>query len=432
MDRKIMIIFIGAFFIFCKNVGAQQRDVPKEALYVPIGGNTWQEGEVAEERDLITKEGIKIWQDAAKEFKTFIRVAKKGSLAVWLKATANGESRVTADVAGKEKKIIIQRANSDSIYLGEWNLKDTGYVAIQLKANKQINLSEVGGFYIAGSSVDAHTHFVRNDEGNFFYWGRRGPSTHLNYQTPADKDISYYYNEVTVTAGNDVVGSYFMANGFNGGYFGMQVNSDTERRILFSVWSPFETDNPDEIPEDHRIKLLKKGEGVHTGEFGNEGAGGQSYFKYNWKAGTTYKFLLRGQPAADNYTNYTAWFYAPELGEWKLIASFGRPQTNTWLKSFHSFLENFSPKQGVFERKVYFGNQWVADKDGNWYEINKARFSADNTARVGYRLDYSGGSEQGKFFLRNFGFFSKYTPIGTRFEKPLSGNKPVIDFHKLP
>jgi len=62
--------------------------------------------------------------------------------------------------------------------------------------------------------------------------------------------VHYWYSELKVPKGQDTVGAYFMANGFNHGYFGMQVNSETERRIIFSVWSPFKTDNPKEIPED--------------------------------------------------------------------------------------------------------------------------------------------------------------------------------------
>jgi hypothetical protein len=93
---------------------------------------------------------------------------------------------------------------------------------------------------------------------------------------PTNEDISYFYNEVTIPKGEDKIGSYFMANGFGEGYFGMQVNSENERRILFSVWSPFKTDNPKEIPDDHKITLNKVGQQVKTGEFGNEGSGGQS------------------------------------------------------------------------------------------------------------------------------------------------------------
>ncbi|MFC6102570.1 DUF3472 domain-containing protein [Olivibacter domesticus] len=432
MKRKIYVLFLSAFFTLGK-IAAQQKEVAANAVIVPIGGNTWQVGKyIKEDSDIISEEGIAKWDNPENEFKTFIRLAKKGTLDVWLKASVDEPSNLTVNVGHQKNTINISNGNEKSIYLGEWNIQDTGYVAIHLKANKQVALRGMVSLIVAGSAIDAGTHFVKNNEGNFFYWGRRGPSTHLNYQTPKDKDIAYYYNEITVPKGNDVIGSYYMANGFSGGYFGMQVNSATERRILFSVWSPFKTDNPNEIPEDHKIKLLKKGRAVHTGEFGNEGAGGQSYLHYNWKAGTTYKFLLKGEPVANNYTNYTAWFFAPEVGQWQLIASFSRPQTNSWLTGFHSFLENFSPMQGIYERKVYFGNQWVLDNTGDWYQVNKAKFSADNTARVGYRLDYSGGTEQGRFYLHNFGFFDHYTPIGTVLERTLMKRQPNIDFKKLP
>lgn len=55
------------------------------------------------------------------------------------------------------------------------------------------------------------------------------------YSIPQNSNIEWYDNEVKVPKGEDVLGSYFMANGFGEGYFGFQVNSPTERRILFSV-----------------------------------------------------------------------------------------------------------------------------------------------------------------------------------------------------
>jgi Domain of unknown function (DUF3472) len=65
--------------------------------------------------------------------------------------------------------------------------------------------------------------------------------------------------------------------------------------------------------------------------------------------------------------------------------------------------------------------------------LNKARFTADNTARKGYRLDYAGGVIGQAFYLRNGGFFSDYTPIGFLFERPVDNvtGKPVIDLSTL-
>jgi hypothetical protein len=78
--------------------------------------------------------------------------------------------------------------------------------------------------------------------------------------------------------------------------------------VLFSVWSPYRTDNPRDIPEDQRIVPLGSGPGVRVGEFGNEGAGGQSYLVYPWKSGATYRFLTQVKPDGQGNTVYTAWF----------------------------------------------------------------------------------------------------------------------------
>jgi hypothetical protein len=245
-------------------------------------------------------------------------------------------------------------------------------------------------------------------------------------------DAEWFYNEVTIPEHNDVTGSYFMADGFGEGYFGMQVNSSTERRILFSVWSPFNTNDPSKIPDDQKIILLKKGSDVHTGEFGNEGSGGQSYLRYNWKAGNTYKFLLHGVPTDNNRTIYTAYFFAPELNKWQLIASFSRPNTHTYLKHLHSFLENFDPSQGWIERKAYYNNQWVKTAKDEWLPLTQMTFTGDATAQKKYRLDYAGGVENNMFYLRNCGFFSNNTTLKTNFSRSVNQTAPEINFSQLP
>ena len=110
-------------------------------------------------------------------------------------------------------------------------------------------------------------------------------------------------------------------------------------------------------------------------------------------------------PIDNNHTIYTAYFFAPELGKWQLVASFSRPQTSTYLKHLYSFLENFDPEQGTITRKVLFTNQWVADENGKWMELNKAKFTVDNTGKIGYRMDYAGGLRGDAFYLKNCGFF---------------------------
>jgi hypothetical protein len=134
-----------------------------------------------------------------------------------------------------------------------------------------------------------------------------------------------------------------------------------------------------------------------------------------------------------SFTRFTAWFYAPEEGHWRLIASWDRPATHTWLQHLHSFLENFEPDYGDQSRRALFSNQWICDSSGRWMPLMRARFTGDNTARKGYRLDYAGGVATEGFWLRNGGFFPTPIPLDTRFTKPtLQRSPPDIDFASLP
>ena len=426
------IIPFFTLIILSSNLFAQELSTE---FSLPIAGNAFSSFHLDGSKT-ITNDGIENWTNPQEYFTVYFKVSKPGSLKILINEPFSivGKSVLEFGINNELKRIKFNETQKSPITIGKWKIKDTGYVALKIKgiSKTKNNFPSISKLAISGSAIQGKTAFVPNNEGNFFHWGRRGPSVHLSYQVPEKVNAEWYYNEVTVPVGQDIIGSYYMANGFGEGYFGMQANSEKERRILFSVWSPFETDNPKSIPESHKIKMLKKGENVTTGEFGNEGSGGQSYLRYNWKAGNTYKFLLHGAPQNDNTTTYTAYFFAPELGKWQLIASFNRPKTNTYLRRFHSFLENFIPEQGDKSRKVLFNNQWYCDEKGNWFEIDSARFTTDNTGNKGYRMDYSGGLDKDSFYLKDGGFFNNYTKTQTIFKKPLGNNKPNIDFNTLP
>ena len=404
----------------------------KFTLFVPAEGNCWTINNLADNDKQIRKGGIRNWVNAESTFRTYFKTNKTGELWVGILAkTVDGFSEIEIKVGEKSKRVSLENSEMDTIQVGLFQLEKPGYCFVEMKGVKKEGefFPEVAGILLGGEATSGKVWFAKDD----FYWGRRGPSVHLNFQVPEQAgNVLYFYNEITIPENNDVLGSYFMANGFGQGYFGMQVNSEIERRILFSVWSPFKTDNPQDIPDEQKIKLLKKGENVHAGEFGNEGSGGQSYFKFMWKTGVTYKFLLKGEPTGKGETDFTAWFFAPEKNSWKLIASFRRPKTDTYLTHLYSFLENFYTSTGHVSRKGYFGNQWIYTTENEWLEISKIKFTADATARKESRMDYAGGSIGDKFFLENCGFFSETTLIDSYFERNKTGKKPEINFNDLP
>jgi hypothetical protein len=407
---------------------------PKTEISLPLAGNAFSSKHL-DENNTITNNGIENWKNADETFTVYFRIFKSGTFQISVEESVEvyGKSELEFSINNETKKVTFNTSKK-ALIIGKWKINQEGYVALKIKgiSKNGDRFPSINRLKISSADYDGKISYVPNNEGNFYHWGRRGPSVHLNYPVPENINAEWFYNEITVPQNEDKIGSYFMANGFGEGYFGIQVNSATERRVLFSVWSLFSTDDPNSIPESHKIKMLKKGENVYTGEFGNEGSGGQSYLKYNWKADTTYKFLLKGSPNGNNTTTYTAYFFAPELNKWMLIASFNRPETNTYLKRFHSFLENFIPEQGDLSRKVLFNNQWICDEKGNWTEINTARFTNDNTGAKEYRMDFSGGTESDSFYLKNGGFFNNYTTPKTNFTRPMTNKKPEINFNNLP
>jgi len=432
---RIFIIALLCLPIHCCFVALYAQPQHQSPYNVPLGGNTYvterKDREGRENRERITEKGIQNWMNPDTQLSVFFRVNQSGSLSLYLNYSASSKSQIQVSCAGKTFKVKLPAGADRKVKLGTIKQVDDGYVRVDLKGidRKGTTYAEVSSILVEGTATKEGMNYVNDFS---FYWGRRGPSVHLGYTLPEDEDIEWFYNEITVPVGEDPVGSYFMSNGFAQGYFGIQVNSQTERRVLFSVWSPFQTDNPNEIPETHRIKLLKKGENVRTGEFGNEGSGGQSYLIYPWEAGNTYRFLTRIKPDGSGATEYTSYFYAPEEDKWMLIASFSRPLTDTYYKNAHSFLENFSTETGYVTRKALYGNQWARTKDGRWIQVNgKARFTVDETGRKSARMDFKGGIESNTFFLQNCGFFRDYIPAGTIFTKDESSGQdakiPQID-----
>ncbi|MDR4892907.1 MULTISPECIES: DUF3472 domain-containing protein [unclassified Chryseobacterium] len=400
---------------------------------VPVAGNSFLTVKPSGASEVITSTNLGNWTNSNTVISTYFRVSNTGTLNLGLKASVpSGTSVVKITVGNISKNMTLTGSSNKEYTVGDFTVSTPGYVKVDLQG-----VSKTGGYFadvtdITFSGAASTGTTIYSNDPSYYYWARRGPSCHLNYVVPTTDNVSYYYNEVTVPAGEDKIGSYFMANGFSAGYFGMQVNSSTERRILFSVWSPFDTDDPNTIPPDHKIILNRAGTGVTIGEFGNEGSGGQSYYKYNWSAGQTYKFLLKGEPDGTGKTDFTAWFLSPDTTTWKLIASWKRPQTSTYLKSFYSFVENFNPENGYQGRKAEFKNQWIRTSSGNWVAISGAKFSVDNTYNAQQRIDAMGGTSGNAFFLQNGGFFNTTVAPGSQFSVTAPTQAPNINFSTLP
>lgn len=385
---------------------AQELRVPAFTAYVEPN---------AEGANVSEQSGVTEWRDGAQRI-------------VWIGKTSAGEARFSIvlslpkgetailrlSVGKRKSEREIKGADAEqSVDFGAFTLPKSGYQRIELQGIKRS-----GGAYPALKTLQINGLAAQN--AHFSLVERRNAaSVHLSYPLPKEAQIEWFYNEVTVRT--TPLWSYYMACGFRRGYFGIQVNSPTERRVIFSVWDAGkEPDKRDLVPDENRVKLLAKGENVVADSFGGEGTGGHSHLVYPWKQGETYRFLVHAKPEGA-FTTYSGYFYFPETQKWGLIARFRAPKDGSYLQGLYSFNENFGGANGQLLRLAEFGKQWVGTKEGAWIELTQAKFSHDSHGKT-ERKDYAAGVKQGRFYLANGGFTENGVRYGDKIDRPRSKN----------
>jgi hypothetical protein len=318
------------------------------------------------------------------ETRVYFLATHTGGLKVQLRSRCSEATSVVVKLDGSSSRdttIRLSGSGEDAVIdAGSFFVNTEGYHFISFKS---AHLPEMSDMILSGAAAEGVLY------NNSRYMG--APSTHLTYTIPGDSAAEWFYSEVAVPAEADhSPNAYYETNGFAGGYMGIQLNSAKERRVIFSVWSNYKTDDPKEIPAEYAVKLIRKGKGVFTGEFGNEGSGGHSHLVFMWKAGVTYKLLVRAKAAGD-HTIYTGWFCGPETGGWRLIAEWDKTRTGGKLLShLYSFVENFGDN-GEDYFTARYGNQWICTPAGNWIELTEARFSTTADKVKHPRFDYGAG-----------------------------------------
>jgi hypothetical protein len=277
---------------------------------------------------------------------------------------------------------------------------------------------ELEALVLSGDGA-AGAHFNRKER-------RNAASVHLGWPTEKGEQVALFYNEIT--ARQEPLYTYYMACGFARGYFGIQVNSPTERRIIFSVWdSGNEAIDRNKVADDDRVRLLEKGSGVYAGDFGNEGTGGHSHLIYPWKKGQTYRLLVAVKPDG-THTEYSGWFWFPERRAWGLIARFRAPKDGEWLRGLYSFSENFGGSNGHLLRRAEFGNGWLRLENSTWKPLLKARFTCDATGRARDRIDFAAGiGGKRRFYLQHGGFTDNGVAFGDTFGIDRAAGSPPKD-----
>ena len=406
----------------------------EDTISIPIYNNGYTTPRsLKEEDEFITPKGLASWREASLITKVYFIPSKTGKVIVSLKLNeVPVASKINIGLDGTNQKILIAMSpaqTNKTIQVGEFNIEKEGYNAFTIKGLdlKDAIYPGIESILVNGNGVAGY----RFNKSNY----RGAASTHLRYQVPADTAVQWFYTEVKVP--DEVANSvhaYYETNGFHSGYGGIQINSATERRFIFSIWSKFKTDDPTQIPSEYAVNLNKKGVDVFTGEFGNEGSGGHSHLVFPWKTNTTYHFLTGITALQGDSATYVGYYATPDDGyAWHLLSKWtqNKTDTKTGFKNLYAFVENFGPN-GDDYFKAYYGNQWAVTFNGTWMELNTAKFTTTAGPNKHQRYDYGAGVEGNLFYMYSGGF-KKLNNInaGDSITRPMTGKHPLIDFKKL-
>ncbi|MCF7975509.1 MAG: DUF3472 domain-containing protein [Phycisphaerae bacterium] len=366
--------------------------------------------------------GITRWTDPTLKVWWFGQIRTKGSLdcAVELTLPQGTTSRLRLTVAGQSSEVSVTGTGTQPVTaeFGSFKIEQAEYQKFTLESLDQAGqpFGDVKTLILNGKATE-NAHFNLKER-------RNAASVHLAYPVPANTKVAAFYCEMTAL--EDPIWSYYMACGWHRGYFGMQVNSPTERRIIFSVWdSGNEAVDRDKVNADNRVTLVGKGEDVFSGSFGNEGTGGHSHLKFPWKTGETQRFMVTAEPTDATHTIYSGFYFHPDKKVWILISSWRAPKEGGYMRGLYSFSENFSGANGHTLRKALYGSQWIRTDQGQWIELTTATFSHDATGKAD-RLDRFMGVQDGQFFLSHGGFVPGFTQYGTAFTRPATGQAPDL------
>lgn len=373
----------------------------------------------------INRMGIILKNDSLSKASTYIYISKPATSELSL--TVLGEGKLNVSCEGRSFDLDIDAKRWERISVGNLEISSPHYIKIDFRLNSATHPAFIVVRDVILSGLSPKPIYVSPNYSEHF--GRRGSSVQLFLNDSVIAKADWAYSEVQVADSCDIVGSFYCAQDFNNGSFGLQRHSEEEHRVVFSVWSNVMPKPKNKVSQDASVVLIAKGDSTFVEDLNESGNGKVCYVRYNWRTGETYKFLLHAEHADSLSSDYSAYFYAPERKRWIYISTLRCPSGNVLFPSIYAFVENFLPDEGYRMHKAYFNNFRFRNREnGLWKNVNKVRFSFDDTGRRGIRLDYDGGVERQMFYLRTGGFFGNGIRTVRQLELPASlSDVPPVD-----
>ena len=223
-----------------------------------------------------------------------------------------------------------------------------------------------------------------------FFACAKAQAQHLWWNLEGQKEATCLYGEITVLATHP--GIYYCGANWHpgepaGGYCGIQHNSRSERRTIFSVWDTTKSLHPKVTEADSKTIFNR---------FGGEGEGAHTHMIWDWKVEQKFQFFVQKQPGAKPDTTDTRYYiYDHATRKWLHSGTItspngGKISVSTIGGGLNSFLENFegkdrnSPKLALY--RLWLGKNITSMNfltrsggDGIWGQSRDSYFLAEGS-----------------------------------------------------
>ena len=220
----------------------------------------------------------------------------------------------------------------------------------------------------------------------------------IEYQQPDSLRAAQFYTELIVS--NATKGYYGLS--FSKGKLILDVKKN-DRRVIFKLH--------DEVIAD--AKLISVGLQVDTAQLG------KAAWKYDWKIGSPYKFLVTTlADSSSQTTQYAGYIFLPQTQQWKYLATWQIASDGNWLHKPAVVLGTQKRQKKIGAQKLKIEQAWLQRNNGTWKHLTQGVYVSN--------MKGDAGTDSGHAFIAGAPFVMSVGSSGTIINAPPFQTPPFI------
>jgi hypothetical protein len=125
------IALVSYLLISCNPTSPKEKF--RSSVQIPTKGNSWVTNIITDNEKMISDSGITNWTNTGSIIQTYFRLEHTGPINVAIRAKVkSGKSKILCSLGYKSIEISFSNSALDTIYIGTFNILNTGYQSLKM------------------------------------------------------------------------------------------------------------------------------------------------------------------------------------------------------------------------------------------------------------------------------------------------------------